>query len=92
MLGGLGIEKILLIGLVCLMLFGAKRLPEIGASFGKGIREFKGSLSQEGGARLTTADDVRPIAPERSASVERQAEVAGQHVRDTRPEPRRLIS
>ncbi len=41
MFGGLGIEKILLIGVVFLLLFGAKRLPEIGSSLGKGIREFK---------------------------------------------------
>ncbi len=42
---GIGIEKILLILLVILLLFGAKRLPEFGRSLGKGIREFKGSLS-----------------------------------------------
>jgi sec-independent protein translocase protein TatA len=28
-----------------LLLFGAKRIPEIGRSLGKGIREFKGSLA-----------------------------------------------
>jgi sec-independent protein translocase protein TatA len=35
----------MLIMVVVLLLFGARRLPEIGASFGKGIREFKRSLS-----------------------------------------------
>ncbi len=44
--GGLGMWEIILIFLVVLLLFGAKRLPEIGASLGKGIREFKGSLSE----------------------------------------------
>jgi sec-independent protein translocase protein TatA len=38
--------EILLIFLVVLLLFGAKRLPEIGSSLGKGIREFKGSLRE----------------------------------------------
>lgn len=45
MLGNLGLPEILLIGFIVLMVFGAKRLPEIGASFGKGIREFKRSIS-----------------------------------------------
>jgi sec-independent protein translocase protein TatA len=44
--GGLGPWEILLIFLVVLLLFGAKRLPEIGSSLGKGIREFKGSLRE----------------------------------------------
>ena len=44
MFGGMGVWEILLIFLVVLLLFGAKRLPEIGSSLGKGIREFKGSL------------------------------------------------
>lgn len=45
MFGNLGLPEILLIGFIVLMVFGAKRLPEIGASFGKGIREFKRSIS-----------------------------------------------
>ena len=45
-LGGLGMWEMLLIFVVVLLLFGAKRLPEIGASLGKGIREFKGSIRE----------------------------------------------
>ncbi len=45
-LGGLGMWEIVLIFLVILLLFGAKRLPEIGSSLGKGIREFKGSIRE----------------------------------------------
>lgn len=44
--GGLGMWEMILIFLVVLLLFGAKRLPEIGSSLGKGIREFKGSLRE----------------------------------------------
>ena len=44
MFGGMGPEKILLLAVVVLLLFGAKRIPEIGSSFGKGIREFKKSI------------------------------------------------
>ena len=45
MFGELGFDKLLLLLVIFLMLFGAKRIPEIGRSLGKGIREFKGSLA-----------------------------------------------
>ena len=45
MFGEIGFDKILLLLVVFLLLFGAKRIPEIGRSLGKGIREFKGSLA-----------------------------------------------
>ena len=45
-IGGLGMGEMVVIFLVVLLLFGAKRLPEIGSSLGKGIREFKGSIRE----------------------------------------------
>jgi sec-independent protein translocase protein TatA len=36
---------IILLLLIALLLFGAKRLPEIGRSLGKGMREFKESVT-----------------------------------------------
>ncbi len=41
MFGSIGIQEILLVLLIALLLFGARRLPEIGRGLGKGIREFK---------------------------------------------------
>ena len=43
---GLGIWELLLILMIVLLFFGAKRLPEIGSSLGKGIREFKESIDE----------------------------------------------
>ena len=60
MLGNLGFTEIMIILVVVLLVFGAKRLPEIGASMGKGIREFKRSISE-------TADAVTQLPEERSA-------------------------
>ena len=44
--GGFGIEKLLLVFVIVLLVFGAKRIPEIAGSMGKGIREFKKSINE----------------------------------------------
>jgi sec-independent protein translocase protein TatA len=46
MFGNIGMTELLVVFGIVLLLFGAKRLPEIGGSLGKGIREFKGSLKE----------------------------------------------
>jgi len=50
-----GPGEILLLLLVALLLFGAKRLPEIGRSLGQGMREFKDSIS---GSERTESEPV----------------------------------
>jgi len=44
---GLGTQEIIIILVIVLFIFGAKRLPEIGKSLGKSIREFKSSVTGE---------------------------------------------
>jgi len=44
MLGNLGFTEIAILLLILVLFFGAKRIPEIGASIGKGIKEFKKGL------------------------------------------------
>ncbi len=61
-MGNLGFTEIMLIMVVVLLLFGAKRLPEVGASIGKGIREFKRSLSDTQEAIMGQDDPNRPLA------------------------------
>jgi sec-independent protein translocase protein TatA len=41
MFGNIGTPEILVIGLIILVLFGAKRIPEFMQGLGKGVREFK---------------------------------------------------
>ena len=53
-MGDIGPSEILLLLLVALLLFGGKRLPEIGRTLGTGMREFKESLS---GEKHDTHDD-----------------------------------
>jgi sec-independent protein translocase protein TatA len=79
---GMGPEKILLLALVVLLLFGAKRIPEIGSSFGKGIREFKKSIGDSASDEDARADLRAPAremdAPDRSTT------------QDAERQPRRL--
>ncbi|MBU8934237.1 MAG: twin-arginine translocase TatA/TatE family subunit [candidate division Zixibacteria bacterium] len=49
---GLGFGELALIFLVILLLFGAKRLPDIAQGLGKGIREFKKSVKD-------TTDEIK---------------------------------
>ena len=85
MFGGIGPEKILLLAIVVLLLFGAKRIPEIGSSFGKGIREFKKSIGDGASDDSVARADLR--APARDVDV--PARPAGQ---DAEWQPRRLGS
>jgi sec-independent protein translocase protein TatA len=50
MFSNLGFSELAMILTICVVLFGAKRIPEIGASVGKGIREFKRGVSEIGDA------------------------------------------
>jgi sec-independent protein translocase protein TatA len=45
MLPEIGITGLIVILIVALLVFGPKRLPEIGRSLGKGMREFKDSIT-----------------------------------------------
>ena len=58
--------EIVLILIVALVIFGPKRLPELGRSAGKGIREFKKNLNEVEGAVTGALDsgraDARPEA------------------------------
>lgn len=56
--GFIGIPELLVLGLVVLLLFGPKRLPEMGRSLGHGLREFKDSV--------TGSDDGKDDAAPRS--------------------------
>ncbi len=60
MIPEIGITGLILILIVALLVFGPKRLPEIGRSLGKGMREFKDSISGH-------QDDEKAELPARSS-------------------------
>ena len=43
--GFIGIQEVVLLVVLLLLIFGAKRLPEIGRSLGRGMREFKDGVT-----------------------------------------------
>ena len=81
-MGNLGMWEILLILLVVLLLFGAKRLPEVGSSIGKGIREFKRSISDTQDAIMNSDEQRSNLPPRQPDGVQHSAPTSG--------EPKRL--
>ncbi len=62
---GIGLPEILIFLVVVLLVFGASRVPEIGRSLGKGMREFKDAVSgrDERPAPLPRAPEDEPNVP-----------------------------
>ncbi|HTJ23163.1 MAG TPA: twin-arginine translocase TatA/TatE family subunit [Gemmatimonadaceae bacterium] len=90
--GNLGFTELLMILVIVLVLFGARRVPEIGASIGKGIREFKKNISEADREirepireSLREARSAEPLGAGEAASARRTEEEA------VRPEPKRLM-
>jgi sec-independent protein translocase protein TatA len=85
-IGNLGFTELMVILVIVLVLFGARRVPEIGASIGKGIREFKRNISD-------VDRQIREPEPETRSS-DRLGAGQATTVADEerRPEPKRLLN
>ena len=76
-MGGIGFPELIIIFLVLLLVFGAKRSPEIARGIGKGIREFKSAtneISREIEAESQDRQINQPQAPQQGAPQPRQGE------------------
>jgi sec-independent protein translocase protein TatA len=85
--GNFGFTEMLMLLVIVLVLFGARRVPEIGASIGKGIREFKRNISDVDRQIREPEPETRT---ERIAAPER--DIAARQDEEARPEPKRLLS
>ena len=74
MFGSLGVPEIIMIVLVILLLFGAKKIPEMMRGLGQGMREFKRAAREAGDEfnNLTSMEEPEP-KPEPSSSGQEQA-------------------
>jgi len=66
----IGPMEIAIVVIIALVIFGPKKLPELGSSLGRGMREFKSSISGENDERETEETDTRRLEP---TTVEGQA-------------------
>ena len=73
---GIGLPEILIILVIVLVIFGPKRLPDLGRSLGSGMREFKDSVTGKGDDTKLQAGEEKP-EPVRSEKSE--ATPAGGH-------------
>jgi sec-independent protein translocase protein TatA len=74
MLGNIGPLEIVVVLIIALVVFGPKRLPELGNSLGRGIREFKQSVTGE-----NDDDDVKALSASQATATpgeKPEAEVA----------------
>jgi len=85
--GNFGFTEMLMLLVIVLVLFGARRVPEIGASIGKGIREFKRNVSDVDRQIREPEPEVRG---ERLTAADREPVVHRDE--EARPEPKRLLS
>ena len=89
MLGNLGFGELMVILVIVLVLFGAKRIPEISASFGKGIREFKKNVND---VERSITEPETPRYDARLPAADPLARPAGTTApEDARAEPKRLL-
>ncbi len=72
---GISLPELIILLLVLLLVFGAKRLPEMGRSLGKGMREFKDSVS--GIEETVTTTTPTPTSTTTSARVELPSAASG---------------
>ncbi len=65
---GLGTQELLIILLIALFIFGGKKLPEIGAGLGKGLRAFKQGLKD------TEVEDQNSAKTSPTHEIEKESE------------------
>lgn len=47
LIGGIGLQEVLVIALVVLLFFGGKKIPELMKGIGKGVRSFKEGMNEK---------------------------------------------
>ena len=56
---GIGMQELLVILVLVLVIFGAKRLPEIGGGLGRAIRNFRQAASEPDEIDITPKDKIK---------------------------------
>jgi len=54
----IGIPEMIIIGIIALLVFGPKKLPDLGSGLGKAIRDFKGAMNGTEKPKEEKTDDA----------------------------------
>jgi len=79
MLGSIGPLEIAIVVIIALVVFGPKRLPELGSGLGRGMREFKETLSGERKGEPSEAEATKVLAATSAPSTQEQTTAAAEH-------------
>lgn len=60
---GIGLQELIIVLVIALVIFGGKKLPEVGSGLGKAIREFKRGTSEPDEIDVTPKETVEQKGP-----------------------------
>ncbi len=83
MLGNIGPLEIIVVLIIALIVFGPKRLPELGSSLGRGIREFRNTVAGEK-SDDDDDDDVKALSASKPATADAEQPAEPEVVHDKR--------
>jgi sec-independent protein translocase protein TatA len=81
----IGPLEIALVLIVVLVIFGPKRLPDLGRNLGRGMREFKDSVTGKDKDELPAGDSSTDTAAAKTESTDGEPEPAATAGREPRP-------
>ena len=84
-MGQLGFQELLVIFIIALLVFGPKKLPELGKSLGKGLREFKRATNE---LKSSWDDQVRDAESELSSTAQDFKDIERDLRKDLDPIPK----
>jgi TatA/E family protein of Tat protein translocase len=82
-MGSIGVPEMIIIFVVALIVFGPKKLPELGKSLGKGLAEFRRASNE---LKATIEEEVRSIETEATSKPSDESEPKTTHNFNPNPE------
>jgi len=61
---GIGMPELIIVLVIALLIFGAGKLPQVGSSLGKAIREFKGAIEEKPGKNESSPEEKAKENPQ----------------------------
>ena len=77
-MGSLGLPELIIIGVIALLIFGPKKLPDLGSGLGKAIRDFKTAMNEIN----------EPAKPEAKPESEPKPDLKAEVKTEVEPEPK----